>query len=163
MIQPLRDDLMVQQQLPAGLEGGDAAWQHMTAVIMLNQTGRKPVKIVAPIFWNLWPNAYWFLQATEQEVKDVIWSMGMVNVRYQRLRRMSEDFLTWDREDATMLYGIGKYGSDSYEIFFKQNYYDVRPTDKELQRYLREEIYGINQTNQNPTTGSTPTQDHQFC
>ena len=44
MIQPLRDDLMVQQQLPAGLEGREAAWQHMVAVIMLNQTGRKPVK-----------------------------------------------------------------------------------------------------------------------
>jgi len=52
MIQPLRDDLMVQQQLPDGLSGGNAAWQHMTAVIMLNQTGRKPVKTVAPVFWS---------------------------------------------------------------------------------------------------------------
>lgn len=64
----------------------------------------------------------------------------MVNVRYQRLRRMSEDFMTWDGDDATMLYGIGKYGSDSYEIFFKQNYM-VEPTDKELKRYLREHEY----------------------
>jgi hypothetical protein len=39
-----------------------------------------------------------------------------------------------------MLYGIGKYGSDSYEIFFKKNYV-VQPTDKELKRYLKEEIY----------------------
>ena len=151
MIQPLRDDLMVQQQLPAGLAGGNAAWQHMTAVIMLNQTGRKPVKTVAPIFWSKWSSAYSFLQATETEVKDVIWSLGMVNVRYQRLWRMSQDFLTWDGEDATMLYGIGKYGSDSYEIFFKQNY-DVQPTDKELLRYLREEIHGTYQTNQNTNT-----------
>jgi methyl-CpG-binding domain protein 4 len=151
MIQPLRDDLMVQQQLPAGLEGGDAAWQHMTAVIMLNQTGRKPVKTVAPVFWSRWPNACSFLQATEQEVKDVVRNLGMVNVRTKRLQRMTEDFLTWNRDDATMLYGIGKYGSDSYEIFFKQNY-DVEPTDKELQRYLREEIYGIDQTNPNTTT-----------
>jgi hypothetical protein len=52
---------------------------------------------------------------------------------------MTEDFLTWDHTDATMLYGIGKYGSDSYEIFFKQNY-AVEPTDKELKRYLQEEI-----------------------
>ena len=162
LIQSLRDDLMVQQQLPAGLAGGNAAWQHMTAVIMLNQTGRKPVKTVAPVFWSKWRSAYSFLQATEQEVKDVIWSLGMVNVRYQRLMRMSKDFLTWNGEDATMLHGIGKYGSDSYEIFFKHNY-TVEPTDKELQRYLREEIHGINQTNQNPTAGSTPTQDHQFC
>jgi endonuclease III len=140
MIQPLRDDLMVQQQLPSGLVGGMARWQHMTAVIMLNQTGRKPVKTVAPIFWNQWRSAYSFLQATESEVKDVIWSLGMVNVRYQRLRRMSQDFIHWNGVDATDLYGIGKYGSDSYEIFFKQNY-TVQPTDKELIRYLKEEVH----------------------
>jgi len=162
MIQTLRDDLMVQQQLPDGLEGQAATWQHMTAVIMLNQTGRKPVKTVAPIFWSRWRTPQALLEATPDEVRDVIWSLGMVNRRYERLVQMSLDFLTWDGEDATMLYGIGKYGSDSYEIFFKQNY-DVRPTDKELIRYLREEIYGIDQTNPNTTTGPTQTQDHQFC
>ena len=139
MIQPLRDDLMVQQQLPAGFtEIG--AWQHMVAVIMLNQTGRKPVKTVFPIFMDLWPTPDTFLYATEQEIKDVIWPLGMVNVRHKRLDGMTEDFLTWDHKDATMLYGIGKYGSDSYEIFFKQNY-TVQPTDKELKRYLDEEIF----------------------
>ncbi len=131
---------MVQQQLPDGLEGGNARWQHMTAVIMLNQTGRKPVKTVAPVFWSKWRSPYAFLQATPAEVRDVIWSLGMVNRRYDRLTQMSLDFLTWDGDDATMLYGIGKYGSDSYEIFFKQNY-TVEPTDKELLRYLAEEIH----------------------
>jgi hypothetical protein len=53
---------------------------------------------------------------------------------------MTEDYLWWNGEDATKLYGIGKYGSDSYEIFFKQNY-SVQPTDKELKRYLEEEVY----------------------
>jgi hypothetical protein len=47
--------------------------------------------------------------------------------------------LTWDGNDAKLLYGIGKYGSDSYEIFFKKNY-SVNPTDKELIRYLREDV-----------------------
>jgi methyl-CpG-binding domain protein 4 len=137
MIQPLRDDLMVQQQLPAGFTV-NGAWQHMVAVIMLNQTGRKPVKTVFPIFINKWKTPNQFLKATAQEVKESIWPLGMVNVRYNRLRRMTEDFLTWHHQDATELYGIGKYGSDSYEIFFKQNY-TVEPTDKELRRYLEEE------------------------
>jgi hypothetical protein len=53
---------------------------------------------------------------------------------------MTVNFLAWDGEDATKLYGIGKYGSDSYEIFFNQNY-AVEPTDKELKRYLEEEVY----------------------
>ena len=139
MIQPLRDDLMVQQQLPAGLDNMRGAWQHMVAVIMLNQTGRKPVKTVLPVFLHNWPHPFQFLQASEQEVKDVIWSLGMVNVRYKRLCKMTQDFLTWNCDDASQLYGIGKYGSDSYEIFFKKNY-TVKPTDKELIRYLEQEV-----------------------
>jgi adenine-specific DNA glycosylase len=146
MIQPLRDDLMVQQQLPAGIRPISrrnrnmiGAWQHMVAVIMLNQTGRKPVKTVFPVFMHKWPTPLSFHRADEQSVRDVIWPLGMVNVRVKRLKGMTRDFLTWDGQDATMLYGIGKYGSDSYEIFFKNNY-AVEPTDKELIRYLKEEI-----------------------
>ena len=133
MITPLKDELMVQQQI------NNDPWSHFVAVIMLNQTGRKPVKTVLPIFLNRWPTPNSFLLAPEDEVRDVIWPLGMVNVRYKRLKRMTADFLTWDLKDATMLYGIGKYGSDSYEIFFNHNY-DVKPTDKELKRYLEEEI-----------------------
>jgi len=72
-------------------------------------------------------------------VIDIIKPLGMYNIREKRLRGMSHDYLTWDKKDAKMLYGIGKYGSDSYEIFFKQNY-NVQPTDKELIRYLNEDI-----------------------
>ena len=131
--EPLRDDLMVQQQI-------DGAWQHMVGVIMLNQTGRKPVKMALPEFLYWFPNPYALLGADEEFVKSIIEPLGMMNIRYKRLVKMSQDFLTWDGDDATMLYGIGKYGSDSYEIFFKQNY-AVDPTDKELKRYLEEEIY----------------------
>ena len=133
MIEPLRDDLMVQQQILG-------SWQHMVGVIMLNQTGRKPVKTVLPLFLSKWSYPQKFLKSTPEEVKEVIWPLGMVNVREKRLRRMTEDYLEWDLNDATELYGIGKYGSDSYEIFFKQNY-TVQPTDKELIRYLEEEIF----------------------
>ena len=130
---PLRDDLMVQEQLPAE-NPYIRAWQHMVAVIMLNQTGRKPVKQVLPLFLSKWPTPYEFTFALEQEVKEVIWSLGMMNVRYTRLRRMTQDYLTWDKKDATMLYGIGQYGSESYRIFFKNERFE--PKDKELRRYL---------------------------
>jgi len=130
--EPLRDDLMVQQQI-------NNAWEHMVGVIMLNQTGRKPVKMTLPEFLYWFPTPHALLQADEDFVKTILAPLGMLNVRYNRLVRMSQDYLTWDGNDATMLYGIGKYGSDSYEIFFKQNY-SVEPTDKELKRYLEEEI-----------------------
>jgi len=132
MIEALRDDLMVQQQV-------DGAWQHFVGVIMLNQTGRKAVKTVLPEFLYWFPNPNTLITANEEFVKSIIKPLGMVNVRYTRLLKMSQDYLTWDGDDATMLYGIGKYGSDSYEIFFKNNYL-VEPTDKELQRYLQEEV-----------------------
>ena len=132
-ITPLRDDLMVQEQLPA-TNLYIRTWQHMVAVIMLNQTGRKPVKQVLPLFLDKWPTPYEFTFALEQEVKDVIWSLGMMNVRYTRLKRMTQDYLTWDRKDATMLYGIGEYGSESYRIFFNKERFE--PKDKELRRYL---------------------------
>jgi methyl-CpG-binding domain protein 4 len=133
MFNPLRDDLMVQQQI-------DGPWQHMVGVIMLNLTGRKPVKKVLPEFLYWFPTPHALLNADEDFIKSIIEPLGMMNVRYRRLIKMSQNFLTWDGDDATRLYGIGKYGSDSYEIFFKQNY-SVQPTDKELNRYLKEEVY----------------------
>jgi methyl-CpG-binding domain protein 4 len=138
MIKPLRDDLMVQQQV-------DDSWQHFVGVIMLNQTGRKAVKTTLPEFLYWFPTALSLLHADEEFVKSIIQPLGMVNVRYTRLLRMSQDYLTWDRIDATMLYGIGKYGSDSYEIFYKNNY-TVEPTDKELLRYLKEEVNNVFKT-----------------
>ena len=129
--EPLCDELMVQQQIAN-------SWEHMVGVIMLNQTSRKPVKTTLPEFLYWFPTPHALLRANEAFVKGILEPLGMKNVRYQRLIRMSQDYLTWDGNDATMLYGIGKYGSDSYEIFFKQNY-TVNPTDKELKRYLQEE------------------------
>jgi methyl-CpG-binding domain protein 4 len=124
---------MVQQQITN-------SWEHMVGVIMLNQTGRKPVKHTLPEFLYWFPTPYALLGADEEFVKSILEPLGMSNVRYKRLTGMSADYLNWDGNDATELYGIGKYGSDSYEIFFKQNY-TVEPTDKELKRYLEEEVY----------------------
>ena len=122
------DELMVQEQI-------SGAWQHMVAVIMLNQTGRKQVKTVLPHFLHHWPTAELFLQANSSQVIYVIRPLGMFNRRYHTLHQMTVGFLSWDGVDAQRLYGIGKYGSDSYEIFFK-NRRDIVPNDHELCRYL---------------------------
>ena len=129
---PLRDDLMVQQQI-------DGPWQHMVGVIMLNLTGRKQVKKVLPEFLSRWPDPESLLHATSRQIEKVIEPLGMKKVRAERLYRMSEQFLDWDGEDATELYGIGKYGSDSYRLFFK-NELPENVGDHELQRYVKEEF-----------------------
>ena len=101
---------------------------------MLNQTGRKPVKTVLPEFLSRWPTPEAYIESDPDEVKSVIRSLGFYNIRENRIRKMSEDFLTWDGEDATELYGIGQYGSESYRIFFKDE--EFEPQDKELRRYM---------------------------
>jgi endonuclease III len=135
MVTPMRDDLMVQQQITT-------EWQHMVGVIMLNQTHRQIVKKVLPEFLSYWDTCEKFIHSTPEEVYAVIRPLGLVAVREKRIRMMSNQYLTWDKNDAKVLYGIGKYGSDSYEIFFKQNY-TVQPTDKELLRYLEEDVNAI--------------------
>ena len=128
----MREDLMVQQQV-------DNLWQHFVGVICLNQTGRIQVKRVLPEFFDRWPTPEKFLRSRKATVIKVIKSLGFYNRRENTIRQMSKDFLNWDGEDATKLYGVGKYGSDSYQIFYKNNIpNDVQ--DHELKRYIEEEI-----------------------
>lgn len=129
---PLHDDLMVQQQIKN-------SWEHMVGVIMLNQTGRKSVKTILPKFLERWPTPQSLLKSRIIDIEELIAPLGMKHVRARRIYKMSIDYMNWNGIDATKLHGIGKYGSDSYEIFFKKNY-SVQPTDKELKRYLEEEV-----------------------
>ena len=129
----MRDDLMVQQQVKN-------VWQHMVGVICLNQTGRKKVKKVLPGFFKKFSTPEQLFKSDRETIAEMLKDLGMKNVRAHRIWRMTEEYLTWDGEDATKLFGIGKYGSDSYEIFYKNRIPD-NVQDKELRRYIREE-YG---------------------
>mgnify|MGYP003331915737 FL=1 len=128
----MKDELMVQQQV-------DNAWQHMVGVICLNQTHRKQVKRILPDFFKRWPTHISILQDTREDVEEMIAPLGMRKVRSERIYRMSEQFESWNGEDATELYGIGKYGSDSYRLFYK-NEIPENVGDHELKRYIAEEL-----------------------
>ena len=128
----MKDELMVQQQV-------DNAWQHMVGVICLNQTHSKQVKRILPDFFKRWPTHTSILQDTREDVEKMIAPLGMRRVRSERIYRMSEQFESWNGEDATELYGIGKYGSDSYRLFYK-NEIPENVGDHELKRYIEEEL-----------------------
>ena len=124
----MREDLMVQQQVKN-------KWQHMVVVICLNQTYRKQVKEVLPKLFKRYPNAKAYLRGRLSTQQNMLKPLGMWSVRAKRLRQMSKEFLTWDGVEASDLHGIGKYGSDSYKIFYKNTIpKDVQ--DKELKRYI---------------------------
>ena len=124
----MREDLMVQQQVKT-------IWQHMVGVICLNQTYRKQVKEVLPKLFKRYPTPKAFIRGRQQTQEKMLKPLGMWKVRAKRLRNMSVDFLTWDYKEASDLYGIGKYGSDSYRIFYK-NEIPTDVKDKELRKYI---------------------------
>ena len=122
------ENLMVQQQV-------ESKWQHMVGVICLNLTHRKQVKELLPKLFKRYPNPKSYLRGRLKTQQDMLKPLGMHEVRSKRLRKMSGDFLTWNGEEASDLHGIGKYGSDSYKIFYKNEIpEDVQ--DKELKKYL---------------------------
>ena len=132
MIKPMVDHLMVQQQI----KNPHKEWKHMVSVICLNQTYRKHVKIILPKLFARYPNPKAYLRGSHKTQQNMLKPLGMWSVRAKRLRKMSKQFLSWDGVEASDLHGIGKYGSDSYKIFYK----GVIPKDvqdKELKKYIR--------------------------
>ena len=124
----MKEHLMVQQQVKS-------VWQHMVGVICLNLTNRVQVKAILPKLFKKYPNPITFIRGHSSIQKKMLKPLGMVNKRLDRLKKMSIDFLTWDYKDATDLHGIGKYGSDSYRIFYK-NEIPKNVTDKVLKKYI---------------------------
>ena len=122
------DSLMVQQQVKS-------EWQHMVGVMCLNLTYRKQVKKLLPKLFKRYPNASAFIRGRYKTQERMLRPLGMSTVRAKRMRQMSLDFLSWDYKDATDLHGIGKYGSDSYKIFYKNEIPDD-VQDKELKKYI---------------------------
>ena len=126
----MKKHLMVQQQVKS-------VWQHMVGVICLNLTNRVQVKSVLPKLFKKYPNPITFIRGHSSTQKKMLKPLGMANKRLERLKKMSIDFLTWNYKDANDLHGIGKYGSDSYRIFYK-NEIPENVQDKELKKYLND-------------------------
>ena len=125
----MKEHLMVQQQVKS-------KWQHMVGVMCLNLTYRKQVKEVLPKLFKRYPDPQSYLRGRLKKQQEMLKPLGMWSVRAKRLRRMSKEFLDWNGDEASDLHGIGKYGSDSYKIFYKNEIpKDVQ--DKELRKYIQ--------------------------
>ena len=101
----------------------------------LNLTYRKHVKIILPKLFARYPNPKAYLRGRLKTQQEMLKPLGMWEVRSKRIRKMTEQYLEWDGKDASDLHGIGKYGSDSYQIFF-MNHIPPNVEDKELKKYI---------------------------
>lgn len=113
----------------------DNAWEHMVSVILLNLTSHIQVREVLPALLRRYPTCEDMAAASLVELESIVTPLGLYRERARHLKDMSKAFLVWDGEDATELPGIGKYGSDSYRIFFKDEIpCDVQ--DRTLRKHL---------------------------
>ena len=125
----MEEHLMVQQQV-------ENVWQHMVGVICLNQVDRRQTKPVLTKLFAKYPTAHSLLRGcTLPMLAEMPKPLGMQNIRAKRIYKMSVQIENWNGQDATVLHGIGKYGSDSYRIFYK-NEIPADVQDKELKRYV---------------------------
>ena len=111
-------------------------WKIFVCCIFCNLTKRVSAEPYFRQVLNLWPQPANLACASEPEVAAVIQPLGLSKRRAKALIRMSKDYLSKEwQDDPTKLYGIGKYGSDAYRIFVKDEWRDVVPTDSALKNY----------------------------
>ena len=51
------------------------------------------------------------------DIAELMTPLGLHHVRAQRIVRMSDEYLKTDWQNPSELYGISKYGQDSYRLF----------------------------------------------
>jgi len=111
-------------------------WRIFVCCIFCNLTKRVTAEPYFRKVLDLWPTPQDLAAASEEEVAQVIQTLGLSNRRSKALIRMSSEYLEKDwREDPTILYGIGKYGSDAYKIFCTPHWREVEPKDGALVNY----------------------------
>ncbi len=112
-------------------------WKMLVCCMLLNLTNRKQVDTIREELFTKYPTPKDMMMAEHSDLVDIIKPLGLYNTRAQRLIKMSEGYVSGFKS-VDELYGVGQYAKDSWEIF-QNNNLNVKPNDKVLQEYLRQE------------------------
>ena len=115
----------------------DDGWKMLVCCMLVNVTNRKQVDTIRDKLFSKYPTPKDMMKAEHSELVDIIKPLGLYNTRADRLIKMSEGYVKGFKS-VDELYGIGQYAKDSWEIFQNKNN-NIKPTDKVLQEYLRQE------------------------
>ena len=110
-------------------------WKMLVGCIMLNQTHNRQVREVIYDFFDTYPTPQSINESDREDIVERLRPLGFYNRRANTIIRFTHEYINKQFKHISELYGIGKYASDSYEIFIKGNN-NVEPTDKILLRYL---------------------------
>ena len=112
-------------------------WKMLTCCMLLNLTNRRQVDVIRDELFKRYPTPKKMMNANQSELAELLKPLGLYNRRAKSLKKMSKGYVKGFKS-VDELYGIGQYAKDSWEIF-QNNNFNVKPTDKVLQEYLRVE------------------------
>lgn len=111
-------------------------WQLLVATVFLNRTQGEVALPSLFKFFAAWPTPESIINASQLDIAQFLRPLGLQETRAYAIKRMSQDYITKDWRDVKELFGIGKYGSDSYKIFCLNQWKSVRPSDLKLKNYV---------------------------
>ncbi|XP_052779116.1 uncharacterized protein LOC128216562 [Mya arenaria] len=110
-------------------------WKLLIATIFLNRTTGNAAIPLLWRFFNKWPNPDVARKGDEEAIAKLLQPLGLHERRAHTIKRFSYEYLTKNWKYPIELYGIGKYGNDSFRIFCKNEWKQVRPEDHKLNLY----------------------------
>jgi len=109
-------------------------WKMLVCCILLNQTTNQQVRKILPGLFKLIPDPESAVLVDPDLIQSTIRSTGFSKVKTERIVAMSKRWLE-GFGNVKDLPGVGRYASDSWEIFVNKNY-SLEVTDKKLKMYL---------------------------
>ena len=111
------------------------SWKLLVATIFLNKTSGK---VAIPLLWKFFdmcPSPQITCMTSCQKISTLLKPIGLNVKRAKILIRFSHEYLHKQWRYPAELYGIGKYGNDSYRIFCINEWRFVKPNDNKLSLY----------------------------
>lgn len=117
-------------------------WKLLVATIFLNKTTGKVALPILMKFFQKWPSPQSLLtqsshdmDGVKKEISEMLQPCGLNHARATTLVRFTDEYLSKDWKQPIELFGIGKYGNDSYRIFCQGEWTKVKPRDHMLNKY----------------------------
>ena len=130
---------MVEREILIQEEYLDDPFKMFVCCILLNQTNNRQVRPILKTVFELIPDFQSSICCDQNVLAQAIKTTGFQNIKAKRIKELAQKFLELnggiDSSNIIDLPGIGKYGRDSWEIFFAGNL-NVDTQDKKLSKYL---------------------------
>ncbi|KAH3880373.1 hypothetical protein DPMN_004287 [Dreissena polymorpha] len=110
-------------------------WKLLVGTIFLNRTTGSAAIPLLWRFFNKWSNPDTARKGDPAAMARLLQPLGLHEKRAHTIVRFSHEYLTKDWQYPRELYGIGKYGDDSYRIFCRNEWKQVQPQDHKLNLY----------------------------